>query len=515
MTTTPQSPASQLRDAIAMLASATRSFHACGTMERCADAEVVSLLTASGEALRAAESLMITATGEVQQRSATADVAERLTTRLGCGSVAEAIQQTTLVSSGTARKLTRVAQAVAPGRSISSGSALPPALPALRAALHDTAVGLDGAIVVTAALQPRGRTLDSEFVAIADQALAAAARGEDFDPATGETRPDATMPATADVLRIHATAWASAIDPDGAEPIEQAALRKRGVTLGRVRDGLVELHGLIMAEGAEQMQRFFDAVGTPRHTRVSFSDPAHQPGHCSCEDKSACRCADDGVADTRTATQKRHDALVMAFTLAAGSEDAPLLGGAAPTLLIMVDETALAAGSGTAHLPATGATVPLAAAHHAACAGTTQRVTLNEGRVTHISSPQRIFTIHQRRAITLRDGGCVIPGCEIPAAWCEIHHVEEHARGGPTHTDNGVLLCWFHHRYLEISGWSIRMRDGVPEVRAPGWIDPTGRWRSNTRSSLRLTRRAHRVKPAGGRGTREPRANEANAAPDG
>lgn len=503
MEETPQTPASQLRDAIAVFTRQTQEFHASGALALADDGEAIGIMTVAGDALRAAESLLIAGAGTIQQRSATADVAERLTTRLGCGSVSDVIQLTTRVAGVTARKMLRVAQATTPNRSITTGEELPAALPALREALHDGAAGIDAAFTIVGALQPRGRILEPALVAIADQALSATVRGDEFDPATGETKTNATMPATADVIRVHATAWASAIDPDGSEPIEQAALRKRGVTLGTVRDGLVELHGLILPEGAEQIQRFFDAVGTPRHTRVSFSDSEHRPEHCACEDTKNCRCADDNVADPRTAAQKRHDALVMAFTIAAASEDAPMLGGAAPTLLIMADETALATGHGTAFLPATGATVPLAAAHHAACAGTIQRVTLEDGRVTNISSPQRIFTSNQRRAISLRDGGCVIPGCQVPAAWCEIHHVDEHARGGETHTDNGVLLCWFHHRYLEISGWTIRMQEGVPEVRAPGWIDPTGRWRRNTTSSLRLTRRAHRLKqPPGTTGRR-------------
>jgi hypothetical protein len=71
----------------------------------------------------------------------------------------------------------------------------------------------------------------------------------------------------------------------------------------------------------------------------------------------------------------------------------------------------------------------------------------------------------------------VIPGCTTPASWCEVHHVIEYANGGPTHTDNGVLLCWYHHRSIDTNGWHVRMNDGVPETRAPGWLDPDRPWR--------------------------------------
>nr|WP_281069497.1 HNH endonuclease signature motif containing protein [Microbacterium amylolyticum] len=66
---------------------------------------------------------------------------------------------------------------------------------------------------------------------------------------------------------------------------------------------------------------------------------------------------------------------------------------------------------------------------------------------------------------------CIIPGCPVPASQCEVHHVTEHSRGGPTHTDNGVLLCWHHHHRLDTSGWEIQMRHGRPYVKAPEWVD--------------------------------------------
>ena len=131
--------------------------------------------------------------------------------------------------------------------------------------------------------------------------------------------------------------------------------------------------------------------------------------------------------------------------------------------------------------------VGLASAAHVGCAGVIQRVVLaDSGRMRSLAAEQRVLNRRQRRAIAARDGGCLIPGCGVAAAWCEVHHVHEHARGGPTHTDNGVLLCWYHHRFIEEHGWKVRMTRGVPEVRAPQWIDASGRWRVATSSPTRL-----------------------------
>ena len=119
-----------------------------------------------------------------------------------------------------------------------------------------------------------------------------------------------------------------------------------------------------------------------------------------------------------------------------------------------------------------------------------QRVTSTaEGRIVAIGTEDLVFNRHQRRAIAHRDGSCIIPACGTPAGWCEIHHVTEHARGGLTHTDNGVLLCWYHHRFLDTIGWEIRMNAGVPEVKAPAWHGTDHRWRAVTISPVRLKKR--------------------------
>lgn len=148
----------------------------------------------------------------------------------------------------------------------------------------------------------------------------------------------------------------------------------------------------------------------------------------------------------------------------------PALGGAAPTLVVSVTAKDYATGSRRAFLEGSAIDVPLSVARHTACAGGIQRVLFDEhGQIVSIGTTARVFTALQRRAIVLRDRECLIPGCHTPAAWCEIHHVQEHAAGGPTHTGNGVALCWQHHRTLATSGWQIRMHRGVPELRGPHW----------------------------------------------
>ena len=75
----------------------------------------------------------------------------------------------------------------------------------------------------------------------------------------------------------------------------------------------------------------------------------------------------------------------------------------------------------------------------ALCAGGFQEIVFGpNNEVLTLSTEKRFFTRAQRRAIAARDGGCTIPGCTIPAAWCEVHHVIPWHLGGKTNIDNGA-----------------------------------------------------------------------------
>lgn len=89
-----------------------------------------------------------------------------------------------------------------------------------------------------------------------------------------------------------------------------------------------------------------------------------------------------------------------------------------------------------------------------------------EGEILDLGRARRLFTRAQRKAITARDGGCATPGCTIPAAWCEAHHIDHWEHGGPTDVDNGVLLCSHHHHAVHAGWWRIDMDDGIP------WFTP-------------------------------------------
>jgi hypothetical protein len=85
----------------------------------------------------------------------------------------------------------------------------------------------------------------------------------------------------------------------------------------------------------------------------------------------------------------------------------------------------------------------------------------------------RLFTEAQRRAIAVRDGGCVWPGCNAPPGWCEVAHIVAWILGGLTDIKNGVLLCPFHHRRFDHDEWAMQWREGGLYLIPPPWVDPT------------------------------------------
>ncbi|MFF3028760.1 DUF222 domain-containing protein [Microbacterium sp. NPDC057944] len=439
--------------------------------------ERMDVLRGAGEALRRLEAIVV-------ETAADADARE-LPDAFGCRSLNELLQRVLRVDAATAARMVKAASALRRELSLLTGERLPARWPALREAMLDGEVGVAGLLAATGPMEQAGDRIGAADRLRADAELADQARGivrED------DGRTTAVPPATPDDLRQYSQLIALYLDPDGSAPIEARASQRRSVVIGRLRDGAYPIRGALLPEVYAQLQLIFDAqlnpkVEGPADLGVMFRPSEELTGDARPDAEQR------GDADPRTRAQKQHDALAAALGIAARHDDMPSLGGAAPTLVVHVDAAQISEreSGGWATMPGVEAPVPASVAVHTACSGAVQRVLFDEGRIVGISTTDRVFTATQRRAIVLRDGECLIPGCHVPASWCEIHHVTEHARGGPTHTDNGVPLCWHHHRTLDRSGWEIRMSEGVPQIRGPGWWDPSREWREQRRPRRALT----------------------------
>jgi hypothetical protein len=108
------------------------------------------------------------------------------------------------------------------------------------------------------------------------------------------------------------------------------------------------------------------------------------------------------------------------------------------------------------------------------------------GQVLDLGRAQRTRVGPARRAIILRDRGCVFPACDRSPEHCDVHHIRHWSQGGTTDVDNGALLCGFHHHLIHHAAWTLRMGDDRrPEVIPPIHVDPMQRPLRN-RYHLRL-----------------------------
>lgn len=115
-----------------------------------------------------------------------------------------------------------------------------------------------------------------------------------------------------------------------------------------------------------------------------------------------------------------------------------------------------------------------------ACTPTLSRVLLDgHGVPLGVGRAHRLATPAQRRALAVRDGGCVVPGCGCPADGADAHHVTAWSAGGGTALTNLVLLCPRHHQLVHAGILDVKIHDGRAWVRLPAWMDRSRPWVRN------------------------------------
>ena len=70
--------------------------------------------------------------------------------------------------------------------------------------------------------------------------------------------------------------------------------------------------------------------------------------------------------------------------------------------------------------------------------------------------------------VRCRDLTCRWPGCDRPAAECDIDHTIPYADGGPTHASNLKCYCRTHHLVKTFWGWrDLQLPDGTAILKSP------------------------------------------------
>ena len=248
-------------------------------------------------------------------------------------------------------------------------------------------------------------------------------------------------------------------DPDAAEQEQQRRFDRRGVWLAPTWEGMVALGGLLDPEAGQ--------------TLLAALEPLARP---------------TSADDERLGSQRNADALAELARRSLEAGSLPRTGGVRPQLLVTVDLATLLGHDGMpgGELGWAGS-LGGEAARRLACDGAMTRVLVTRhphdhqqhvsgGLTSRLQAAMRLLPVAlggpptqplevgrttrsvspaQRNALTVRDGGCVFPGCDRPQSWCEAHHLRHWLHGGPTDLDNLALLCWTHHRAVHEGGWRL------------------------------------------------------------
>jgi hypothetical protein len=163
--------------------------------------------------------------------------------------------------------------------------------------------------------------------------------------------------------------------------------------------------------------------------------------------------------DERTPARRQADALVELAEHRLNSGDLPLHGGERPhvTLVASVETLRLEPGSPMARLD-WGHLVTGDSARRISCDAAVSPVLVGpDDEILHAGRRTRTVSPAKRRALNLRDQGCVAPGCTVPPEECTPHHRIHWADGGPDELWNLELRCGWHH--TEVHPENARFRD--------------------------------------------------------
>lgn len=229
-------------------------------------------------------------------------------------------------------------------------------------------------------------------------------------------------------LTLHARAfpravqhWCRLADQDRFREDHEAMFEARALYVSRTWGGMTRIDGNLDPETGHVILTALEAICAPGNL-----DPT----------------------DTRTPTQRRADGLGEICRRYLDHGDTPIIGGERPHINVVVGLEVLEGRAGRrCELEGDGEITPEAARRLACDAEVTRIVTRAESQPLDVGRATRTVPAGMRRALALRDGGCVHPGCTVPPQWCDVHHRNHWADGGDTKLENLELRCRRHHTH--------------------------------------------------------------------
>jgi hypothetical protein len=448
-----------------------REFDLAGLVNA-SDSELCAIVGAAEHLARRLCAIQVAGAAQVAERSRRELGASGLAQKHGCVRPGALLELIAHISGAEAHRRIQLGLAVKDTVAI-TGELIGPRCPELATAVAAGDVGAEAAAIIVRALDDVRRVAHPSDLDVAEAGLVEYAK----------LNPVQNVADLAIVVRDR-------LDPDGVLPREEEAKLRRGIVLGRERNGIVPIRGGLAPVPAALFKAALDEANAP----------GVQPRFLSEEDRrdgTVTTVNDDGtetvsLRDPRTREQRQHDVLeglLKAGIRNTGTEAGQLRSTAEVTAHISLAD--LESGTGLGFIDGIHEPVSVSTIERLACDSVFRRVVLgNDGEILAFGKARYPFSSAQRKAIIARDGDeCLL--CDSPVSWADTHHVQEywtHGAVGETNVGNGVMLCEPHHDLIHHSEWQIRMMDGIPHVLAPREIDPQQTWKRLGKSRVRVWR---------------------------
>jgi hypothetical protein len=226
-------------------------------------------------------------------------------------------------------------------------------------------------------------------------------------------------------LQVTMKRWRLRTDPDDDGPERQE--RERDAHVSATFDGAVAVDATLDAIGGTAFKTVFDDLVNELF-KLDWAAARKALGR----DPSVNELA-------RTAAQRRADALVL-MAERARAADPSVAARLRPLVVVVTGLEGLADG-----LAELWDRTPLSAKQLARILAEDpdiERYVYGSGeRPIAYNERDRLYTGKLRQAIQVRDRHCTALGCDIPARFCDIDHIEPASAGGRTTPENGRVAC--------------------------------------------------------------------------
>jgi cell division protein FtsB len=236
------------------------------------------------------------------------------------------------------------------------------------------------------------------------------------------------------------------LDPETAEAreakrladLEAEARKKAEVKFRNGGDGTIRGNFVLPELQAEMFRKALQALASPKHVRATEGA---------------------GAYDYEKPTPHKLGLAFMEYIERYPLDALPKQGGLAATVVITAAAETFTHGAEKAGHTETGTGVSPGQLIRLACEAKAFPAVMDTGgHVLDLGRDQRFHTPAQRLALLVEQKHCQHPSCDIPGAFCHVHHTTPWADGGHTNTRDAVLLCPFHHHQAHATGQTYPLR---------------------------------------------------------